>query len=81
MKQYTGKKIGSRYGQSESVIVYDAGLVIHIDRTARGREWCQDRGMKPEYTVTADGETFTVWAGLVRSVIGADMALACAIPV
>ena len=79
MKQYEGKKLGTRYGR-ESLIVYGAGLTVSIDRTAAGRAWCQARGMEPAYTVTAAGEAFTIWAGVIRCSIGGTMDAACAIP-
>lgn len=80
MKQYTGKKIGSRYSR-ESLIVYGAGQTVSVDRTAGAAAWCKSRGMVPAYTVTAADEVFTVWNGIIESRIGGTFEAACAIPV
>ena len=79
MRQYNATKIGTRYGR-ESLIVHGAGQTVSVDRTAAGLAWCQSRGMTPAYTVTAAGESFTVWTGVIRCSIGGTMEAACAIP-
>lgn len=79
MKQYSGRKLGTQYGR-ETLIIHDIGQTVSVDRTTAARAWCQSRGMAPAYTVTAAGETFTVWAGVIRCTIGGTMDAACAIP-
>lgn len=79
MRQYNGIKIGTGHS-GESVIVYGAGQTVGIDRTTRAQTWCKSHGMTPAYTVTAGPETFTVWTGIIRTVIGGEMDAACAIP-
>lgn len=79
MKQFLGKKLGTKYG-FESVIVYGAGQTIGVDRTHAGLAWCKSRGMSPAYTVTAGNEVFTVLKGMINCSIGGTMEAACAIP-
>lgn len=81
LPEYTGKKLGTQYGQHESIIVYGAGQTVSVDRTARGEMWCKEKGLNPAYTVTTDnGEKYTVWSGEVESYIGGTISAACAIP-
>lgn len=80
MTMYTGKKLGSPYSY-ESIIVFRAGMTVWIDRTQIARTRCIGRGMKARYMVTADnGEKFTVYSGIVESVLGGKIPAACAIP-
>lgn len=61
MKEYNGRKIGTKYSvYGESILVNGHGITI--DRTHYATEWNERHGMKPEYIVTAqDNERFTVW--------------------
>lgn len=79
MKQQEGRIIGNRYSTHGETLLY-RGTGYNIDRTNTGRAWCIAKGMAPAFTVTAGGESFTVYAGVIRSVLGVDMDAACAIP-
>lgn len=56
------------------------GSCVHIDRTAYGRTWCTEKGMTATARVTADGETYTLYTGMIRTVIGGTVDAACLIP-
>lgn len=77
MKQYEGRIMGNKYSR-ESIICN--GIIYSVDRTQAGLAWCIRKGMAPAFTIAAGGEAFTVYAGIIRSALGVDMAAACAIP-
>lgn len=80
MKHYdNARKIGTQYSH-ESLIIYDAGTTVSVSREHYAPQWCKDHGMKPEYTVRAGLELFTVWTGTKMNDYGKPYALATAIP-
>lgn len=71
---YTARHIG------KDTLVF-RGICIHIDRTFSARAWCTGKGMAITARATADGETFDVFTGTVKTVLGSIQDLSCAVPV